>query len=109
MAARPVKQVGARWSNHVLICSKCSKRIGGGFGPKGSTRLAKALRKHLGEKKGRKATLGIVEVKCLGVCPRDAVTVINGAQDDAWLLVPAGTDLDDVAREIGLIEPADPA
>lgn len=102
MAADRVKQVGARWSNHVLICLKCSKRIGGGFGPKGKTRLAKALRRHLGEKKGRKATLGIAEVKCLGVCPRDAVTVVNGADPSAWLLVPAGADLDEVVREAGL-------
>ena len=80
MAAYGLKsRVGAAWENTLLICAKCSKRMDGGFGPKGRTPLAKALRKHLGLKKGRKASLGIVEVKCLGVCPRGAVTVVNGA------------------------------
>ena len=64
--------------------------------------LAKALRKHLGLRKGRKGAAGIVEVKCLGVCPRGAVTVVNGAASREWLLVPEGADLDAVAGELGL-------
>ena len=96
--------VRSNWSNTVLVCAKCSKRLGGGFGPRGRTPLAKALRKHLGLKKGRKAASGIVEVKCLGVCPRGAVTVVNGAAAREWLLVPKGTDLDGVAGELGLSE-----
>lgn len=94
--------VRSNWSNTVLVCAKCSKKLGGGFGPKGKTPLAKALRKHLGLKKGRKGAAGIVEVKCLGVCPRGAVTVVNGAQSRDWLLVPEGADLDAVAGELGL-------
>jgi predicted metal-binding protein len=93
--------VRSNWSNAVLVCSKCSKKLEGGFGPKGRTPLAKALRKHLGLKKGRKGAAGIVEVKCLGVCPRGAVTVVNGAQSREWLLVPEGADLDLVAAELG--------
>jgi len=94
--------VRSNWSNAVLVCSKCSKKLDGGFGPKGRTPLAKALRKHLGLKKGRKGAGGIVEVKCLGVCPRGAVTVVNGAAARAWLLVPEGADLDAVAGQLGL-------
>jgi predicted metal-binding protein len=94
--------VRSNWSNAILVCSKCSKKLDGGFGPKGRAPLAKALRKHLGLKKGRKGAAGIVEVKCLGVCPRGAVTVVNGAQAREWLLVPEGADLDAVAAELGL-------
>lgn len=94
--------VRSNWSNAVLVCAKCSKKLGGGFGPKGKASLAKALRRHLGLKKGRKGAAGIVEVKCLGVCPRGAVTVVNGAQSREWLLVPEGADLDAVAEELGL-------
>ena len=94
--------VRSNWSNTVLVCAKCSKKLGGGFGPKGKTPLAKALRKRLGLKKGRKAGAGIVEVKCLGVCPRGAVTVVNGAQSREWLLVPEGADVGAVAEELGL-------
>lgn len=94
--------IRSNWSNAVLVCTKCSKKLGGGFGSKGRTPLAKALRKHLGLKRGRKSAAGIVEVKCLGVCPRGAVTVVNGAASREWLLVPEGADLDAVARELGL-------
>ena len=104
MEACRLKSVRSDWSNTLLVCRKCSKRLGGGFGAKGRTPLAKALRKHLGEKKGRKARLGIVEVKCLGVCPRGAVTVINGKAPGEWALVKAGADLDAVAMGLGLPE-----
>lgn len=94
--------IRSNWSNAVLVCAKCSKRLGGGFGPKGKQPLGKALRKHLGLKKGRKAAAGVVDVKCLGVCPRGAVTVINAAASREWLLVPAGADLDALARDLGI-------
>jgi predicted metal-binding protein len=102
--ARLSTGIRSNWSNAVLVCSKCSKKLGGGFGPKGRTPLARALRKHLGLKKGRKSAAGIVEVKCLGVCPRGAVTVVNGAASREWLLVPEGADLDAVAGELGLAD-----
>ena len=94
--------VRSNWSNAVLVCAKCSKKLGGGFGPKGKQPLGKALRKHLGLKKGRKAGAGVVDVKCLGVCPRGAVTVVNAAASREWLIVPEGADLDVVAGELGL-------
>lgn len=102
MATGVKAQVRSNWSSTVLVCAKCSKRLGGGFGPKGRQPLGKALRKHLGLRKGRKSAAGVVDVKCLGVCPRGAVTVINAAASREWLLVPAGADLDAVAAELGL-------
>lgn len=102
MEARRLKSVRSDWSSTLLVCKKCSKKLGGGFGPKGRTPLAKALRGHLGLKKGRKSAAGIVEVKCLGICPRGAVTVIDGAAPGAWMLVRAGTDLDEIADALGL-------
>lgn len=102
MAAGVKHRVAASWSSAVLVCAKCSKRLNGGFGPRGKQSLGKALRKHLHLKKGRKAAAGIVDVKCLGVCPRGAVTVVNAAASQEWLIVPAGADLDAVAKEAGL-------
>jgi predicted metal-binding protein len=102
--ARLKTGIRSNWSNAVLVCAKCSKKLDGGFGPKGRTPIARALRKHLGLKKGRKSAAGIVEVKCLGVCPRGAVTVVNGAASREWLLVPEGADLDAVAGELGLAD-----
>ncbi|WP_066519368.1 hypothetical protein [Sphingobium cloacae] len=101
--ARGLKgHVRSNWSNAVLICRKCSKKLDGGFGPDGDERLAKALRRHLKLKKGRKAAAGIVEVNCLGICPKGAVTVVDGAHSRDWLLVRPGADPDDLARELHL-------
>ena len=94
--------VRSNWQNAVLVCRKCSKKLDGGFGADGDERLAKALRKRLSLKKGRKAAAGIVEVNCLGVCPKGAVTVVNGAQSRDWLLVRRGADLDALAQALGL-------
>lgn len=95
-------RVRSNWSNAVLVCAKCSKKLDGGFGSKGRDPLGKALRKHLKLKKDRKAAAGVLDVKCLGVCPRGAVTVVNAAVSREWLIVPAGADLDAVAVEAGL-------
>lgn len=102
MEARLTRHLQSNWANAVLVCAKCSKKLDGGFGPKGKTPLAKALRKELGLKKGRKGAAGVVEVKCLGICPRGAVTVVNGAQARDWLIVPEGADLAALGDELGL-------
>lgn len=95
-------RVRSNWAQTILVCAKCSKKLGGGFGPKGKTGLAKALRHETGAGKGRKSSVGIVEVKCLGVCPKRAVTVIDGARPREWVLVPERADIDAIARELGL-------
>lgn len=94
--------VRSNWSNVVLICRKCSKKLDGGFGPGGGEPLAKALRKHMSLKKGRKATAGVLEVNCLGICPKNAVTVVDGAASRDWLIVRAGADLDELSEALGL-------
>ncbi|MEG3177552.1 hypothetical protein U1872_15020 [Sphingomonas sp. RB3P16] len=97
-----MKTVRADWANTILVCKKCSKKLGGGFGPKGKTGLAKALRSKLDVRKGRKGRLGIVDVKCLGICPRGSVTVVNAATPGEWLLIPEGLPIAAVAAELGL-------
>lgn len=104
MEARRLKRIPSDWADAVLVCAKCSKKLGGGFGPKGRTPLAKALRRELGLRKGRKGALGIVEVKCLGVCPKGAVTVVNGSTPGSWALVHGGAPIAAVAAGLGLRE-----
>ena len=91
-----LRTVRANWADTLLVCRKCSKKLDGGFGAKGRTPLAKALRKDLAVGKSRKGAFGIVEVKCLNVCPKDAVAVVRGTRPGEWLLVPRGAKLDDV-------------
>lgn len=96
--------VRSNWQSAVLVCRKCSRKLDGGFGDDGDERLAKALRRHLALKKGRKAAAGIVEVNCLGICPKGAVTVVNGAAAREWLLVRPGADMDELARSLNLVK-----
>ncbi|MGN5373883.1 (2Fe-2S) ferredoxin domain-containing protein [Sphingomonas hankookensis] len=93
--------VRSRWDKAVLVCAKCSRKLDDGFG-NGGKPLAKALRRHLKLKNGPKARAGVVEVKCLDVCPKGAVVVVDGDRPGEWLLVRPGDDLDLVAARLGL-------
>lgn len=103
----PERQVKARWERTILVCARCSKRLEGGFGRKGKQRLAKALRRYLGIGRFRRSRLGVVEVKCLGVCPRGAVTLVDPHDPSRWRLVPKGADIAVLAAELGLAPAAD--
>ena len=101
------RKARANWSTAVLVCRKCSKKLKkNGFGPDGDKPLAKALRKHLHVGKGRTARAGIIEVGCLDLCPKRAVTVVDTRHPDRWLVVQPGADLDPLAHELGLKEDA---
>ena len=91
--------VRSNWSATILVCGKCSKKLGGGFGDKGRTPLAKLL-KTLGGGKKRKAGFGVIETRCLGVCPKGAVTVIDAAHPGKWMLVEEGAPVDEVAERL---------
>ena len=94
-----IRTLPSGWQDAILVCGKCSRKIGGGFGAKGRMSLAKALRKALGLK-GRKARAGVVETRCLGVCPKRAVMVVDAAQADRWMIVAQDTPLDDLVARL---------
>jgi predicted metal-binding protein len=102
VATRLNRAVASRWEGALLVCGKCSRKLDGGFGPKRRTPLAKALRRWLGFGKGRKARLGVVETRCLGVCPRGAVCIVDTRRPGTWQLVEAGDALDAVAARLEL-------
>lgn len=84
----------ANWETALLVCRKCEKRQ--------KMPLAKMLKKALGGGRKRKAALGVVEVKCLGVCPRHAVTMVDGRRAGEWLLVTPDTPVEDIVKELKL-------
>lgn len=85
--------IRSHWDAALLVCGKCSKKIGGGFGLRGKRSLTKALRDEPGFGKGRKAAIGVVETRCLGICPKGAVTLVDSRRPGRWRIVPAGADV----------------
>ena len=83
-------EVAANWTRAILVCARCSRRVGGGWGAKGRTPLAKALRRALGVSKGQCARVGVVEVGCLGACPAQGVVVLDGARPGRWVVARPG-------------------
>ncbi|WP_116089550.1 hypothetical protein [Sphingomonas crusticola] len=95
----------ARWRAAILVCAKCEKKLGKkGFGPDGSQPLSKLLHKRAGGGKGRKAGIGVISTKCLKICPKGAVTIVDGARPRDWLIVQAGTPIEQVEARLGLTE-----
>ena len=92
--------MSSHWQGAILVCGKCSKKIHGGFGSKGKTRLAKLLRKSLKQKKGRKAGLGVIETKCLDLCPKNGVTLVDTRSPDRWMIVRPGDDAEKLAADL---------
>jgi predicted metal-binding protein len=100
-------EIRSNWSHAVLVCKKCSRksrRKDGGFGPDGKP-LAKALKRKLGTKKGRKAPLGIIEVPCLDICPKRGVVMVDTRRPGEWRIVAPGADIDDLAQVIAGEDP----
>ena len=98
---KPFKRARADWTEVVLICRKCSKKLDGGFGDHGDQRLAKVLRKR-GGGKGRKASLGVIEVDCLDICPKNAVVAVKASSPGDWVVVPRGATTAAVMERLGL-------
>lgn len=101
---KPIKRVNSNWSQVVLVCRKCSRKLDGGFGKGETQSLAKALRKASGggKAKDRKAHLAVIEVGCFDVCPKDAVVAVNAARPRQWTVVPRGASMEAVAARLGL-------
>ena len=92
----PVK---APWDGVALVCRKCSKKLGGGFGPKGKEPLAKALRSAL-KNTGHRRALRVLPVECLGLCPKRAVTVVGSKAPGHVLAVAAGANIDELVQAL---------
>jgi predicted metal-binding protein len=79
------------WRDIILVCRKCSRKLDGGFGPDGEDSLPRELKRGL-RATGRRATCRVIETKCLGICPKGAVTVLAARTPGAILTIPAGTE-----------------
>jgi predicted metal-binding protein len=87
------------WEDVVLICRKCSRKLDGGFGKDGASSLRSELKLAL-RAAGRRRQVRVVETGCFSVCPKRAVSVMRGSRPGEILVVPEGTDAEDVLRRI---------
>jgi predicted metal-binding protein len=82
------------WKTIILLCGKCARKMDGGYGPKGKESLRRALRSELATRGGGRE-VRIVETRCLGVCPKKAVTAINASSPGRIVTVPKKTAPDE--------------
>ena len=85
--------VATGWTDTLLICRKCSRKLDGGFGEDGKQTLRRAMRGAL-RATGQRGQIGLMEVACLGVCPKHAVTTARASQPGELVIVPEGTPVE---------------
>lgn len=111
-----MKPIKADWTDVVLVCRKCARKLDGGFGPEADQPLPKALRAAIARHEGgkpmkkprRKGTrVAVIEVPCLDICPKNAVIVIPAGAPGRWLSVPRGADLDALLADIAPVRDED--
>ena len=85
----------------IAICGKCGKARRR-LGPSGNDGLGKALGKALHLPKPKRAKVRIVETKCLKLCPKGAVAVVNGNDPGHILVVPEGMPVSTIIHRMGL-------
>ncbi len=89
----------APWREIAMVCGKCSRKLHGGFGKKGKHDLADVLKAALKDA-GRRGEVRVLEVGCLGLCPKHAVSAVSSAQPGRVLAVPRGTDAGRVLAQL---------
>jgi|SRR6185437_6725004 len=89
IASRPTP-----WKSLVLLCGKCARKLDGGFGPKGKDTLRSTMRQALKDG-GHRRDIRIIETRCMGLCPKNAVTMIGSGNPGRIYAVPIGTQPED--------------
>jgi predicted metal-binding protein len=87
------------WREIVLVCRKCTRRLDGGFGKKHREPLRSELKTAL-RAAGRRREVRVIEIGCLGLCPKGAVTVAIASRPGELLAIPRGSDTGAVLARI---------
>lgn len=84
-----IRRVKAKQDAVLLVCTKCFKKA------HAKDRLTKPLKraiKPLGYK--------LVKTRCMGVCPKDAITMNDSRRPREWLIVKPDTPTTEVAASL---------
>ena len=88
----------------IAVCGKCGKKLGGGFGSGAKKSLSKALRAGVADTKGKRRRVRIVETRCMDLCPKGGVALVDSDSPNEFLVVMKATPVGVVAGRLGLRE-----
>jgi predicted metal-binding protein len=71
----------------------------GGYGSTGKDTLRRVLRDAL-RVKSRRRDVRIIETRCMGICPKRAVTALNASHPGRILMIPKGTATDEAMAQL---------
>jgi hypothetical protein len=83
----------------ILLCGKCAHKLKGGYGANGKESLRTVLRAGLNAR-GYNRGVRVVETRCLGICPKRALTARNANRSGRILTVPKGASADEALAHL---------
>jgi hypothetical protein len=95
----PVRARPTPWRTVILLCGKCTRKLKGGYGPKGKDTLRTVLRDDL-RVAGHRRDVRVIETRCMGICPKKAVTALNASRPGRIFTIPKGTATDEVTAQL---------
>jgi predicted metal-binding protein len=95
----PVRARPTPWKTVVLLCGKCARKMDGGFGAKSKDSLRTVLREAF-RAKGHGREIRVIETRCMGICPKKAVTALNASHPGKILTIPKGTSSDEAMARL---------
>ena len=95
----PIRARSTPWKAVILLCGKCARKMDGGYGLNGKDKLRTVLREAFREK-GRRRDVRIIETRCMGICPKKAVTAMNVSRHDKIFTIPTGTAAYDMMAQL---------
>ena len=96
------REIGTRrtpWQSIILLCGKSARKLDGGYGPNRDATLRYTLRMALKDA-GHRREVRIIETRCIGTCPKKAVTAVNASRPGTIFAVPVGTPPAEVLKAI---------
>jgi hypothetical protein len=84
--ANDLKSYPPTWAGGLLLaCRKCQKKLKGEPGMRTLAKLKKTIKRHNKEHPG--ATLHLISVPCMDLCPKNAITICLPATKPAKLSI----------------------
>ena len=80
--------IRVRWRRVIGVCRKCSRKLDHeGYGEDGDLSLKKALKRDGGR------YIRVIDLKCLGVCPKGGISVIDSERPGEVLVAGRGDEV----------------